>query len=88
MPTSSKAERRAAFMKLAAETAAPEASVLAGSMVAPSGTAVAVARRWVGGVSARGACETRVNRLALKLDRLVEADRSTSMKPKRAHGGR
>lgn len=90
MPTSSKADRRAAFMKLAAETAAPEASVLAGSTAAPSGTAVAVARRWVGGVSAGGACDVRVNRLAHKLDRLVAADRtsSTTAKPKRAHGGR
>ena len=89
MSSSNKADRRAAFMKLASEVSPPDVSVLAGSMVKPSGTAVTVARRLVGGASGRGVtCEVRVNRLAVKLDRLVTADRQATVKPKRAHGGR
>ena len=86
MPTWNKADRRAAFEKLAAEVGSPEVSVLAGTMEAPSGTAVAVARRWLGGVNGRGVGEPRISRLALKFDRLVAADRCTT--PKRANGGR
>lgn len=88
MPTWTKAERRAAFEKLAADVGTPDVSVLAGTMDAPSGTAVAVARRWLGGVNARGVGESRVSRLAVKFDRLVAADRGAAVTTKRANGGR
>jgi hypothetical protein len=87
MPTSTKAERKLLFAKLAANVGSPAVSFMAGAPVAPSTSSVAVARSMVGTLTCRANTEQRVSRLATKLDRLVELDRRNSL-PRRANGNR
>lgn len=86
MPTLTKANKQAEFLRLAGYAEGLESSFLAGDprALAPSAIARDVAQGLIGGLPGRNS-DCRVDRLATKLDRLMAADRSPSSR--RANGG-
>jgi hypothetical protein len=89
MTTSTKAERKAAFQRLARTASQFTAtSFLAGyPSQAPSALSLTIAQGLLGGLpGATGCQQERMARLASKLDRLRELDQASTQK-RRASGG-